>query len=970
MKKRWKITSMLAVFCLLFSLFSPFAVLAENNNASLAQAQTTNSWDPDNGSYKISTVEDLKRFRNAVNGGNTFAETTVTLESSLEIPEGGDIGSIETGKSFDGTFNGQGYTISGFADSDSGLVNTLGKDGVITDTKMVVNLNITKTGTYGIFANSQGNSGIVTKCAAEGNVKIDVDAEGGSNSVAFYGIAPVYLSGRETDNIADCYSNLNIDAKVINVGQYGNNQLTIMGIAGCQSYKRQMGAIEREFKNGRMSNCYATGTINASLTTTAGNALQPNVFGVGDVKDANYVSGLYCDTTEGHLDKIQNAAAGTDTIKTPNVSVISDAQALVNASSYAGFDFDTVWTTKSDTVMPVLQSQSKSEDPMNISVDVLVKVPQKVVPDKSTATEGPVRLFAQLEITDKIGDDDLMVVGANGEDLTKYIQNCGLKGTITSTAVGSLKSKIYYTDRTQGERAGVKYENYRFGIDYDDSKTDRTFEFNSVKFVNKDDPTQTAALKGNGKDGTVTEAEVTGNILKSKQAIKILMDKFVVDNPAESFEQKKNQLISNCWYIMTMARCGYAAPEGYYDSFYKALSSYMASLEKNPWGDLISPDVTGGIFSIGDYFKVAGAVTAIGYDPRSVGGVDCIAPMYDYDKIKEDASTNNYTAKFYALIGLDLFGTSYNFDNEQASVTDMRNKLLTELAENANKNWTGDDETNGPDMAFMLFTALAPYYNTNQDAKEAGDKLFESAQRGQDCFGGYYALDVYNPASLAQVMIGSAATGMDIFREAAYIKNGYSLIDAANIFINFDKKTTFPVQGDAYADGNLGVANYQLPQGYESALRAIGESDYQNASDRFYDMSDVKISTIAVNDLISALPAVDSITNENIEAVEAQSNAVAEKWNVLSEAQKNSINTETWDAVKAKILSLRGMKGDVNQDQVVDVKDVTRINQYIVGARELSDTEFTLADVNNDGVVDAKDVTRIQQHIVGLRSEL
>lgn len=62
----------------------------------------------------ISTLEELKAFRDEVNAGNTFKGETIELANDIDL--GGEewtpIGHYEGG-SFNGTFNGNGHTIKG-----------------------------------------------------------------------------------------------------------------------------------------------------------------------------------------------------------------------------------------------------------------------------------------------------------------------------------------------------------------------------------------------------------------------------------------------------------------------------------------------------------------------------------------------------------------------------------------------------------------------------------------------------------------------------------------------------------------------------------------------------------------------------------------------------------------------------------------------------------------------------------------
>ena len=55
--------------------------------------------------------------------------------------------------------------------------------------------------------------------------------------------------------------------------------------------------------------------------------------------------------------------------------------------------------------------------------------------------------------------------------------------------------------------------------------------------------------------------------------------------------------------------------------------------------------------------------------------------------------------------------------------------------------------------------------------------------------------------------------------------------------------------------------------------------------------------------------------------------------------------------------------GDINGDDKVNLKDVTRLKQYLLGWR-VKVVEQAL-DVNGDGKVNLKDVTRLKQHLLG-----
>ena len=75
-------------------------------------------------------------------------------------------------------------------------------------------------------------------------------------------------------------------------------------------------------------------------------------------------------------------------------------------------------------------------------------------------------------------------------------------------------------------------------------------------------------------------------------------------------------------------------------------------------------------------------------------------------------------------------------------------------------------------------------------------------------------------------------------------------------------------------------------------------------------------------------------------------------------------------ALTALILFNPGVRaftyGDVNDDGVVDVRDVVLVMRHILDLETLDETGQELADVNTDGVVDVRDAALIMQKALGL----
>ena len=56
--------------------------------------------------------------------------------------------------------------------------------------------------------------------------------------------------------------------------------------------------------------------------------------------------------------------------------------------------------------------------------------------------------------------------------------------------------------------------------------------------------------------------------------------------------------------------------------------------------------------------------------------------------------------------------------------------------------------------------------------------------------------------------------------------------------------------------------------------------------------------------------------------------------------------------------------GDTNFDGIVDILDIVRIVNQIMGNLEFNDDEFTAADFNADGIVDILDIVQIVNYIL------
>ena len=232
------------------------------NEAGFANATTTGY------TLQIGSLTELEGFRNAVNGGATFAGMTVELTADVELEDGWTpIGAFardsepETAvKSFQGTFDGNGHTISnlnndGYSPKTAVLLNnpttihdkkeySFGLFGYVSNAKFFdltltnVSINIETGSIYGdsvgaLIGYSYGTLEL------EGITVGSASTTDASAISAYDGVAGVVgrAYGTGAISITDCvnYANITTNEKGAGILGYATNSSTIT-ISGCVNY--------------------------------------------------------------------------------------------------------------------------------------------------------------------------------------------------------------------------------------------------------------------------------------------------------------------------------------------------------------------------------------------------------------------------------------------------------------------------------------------------------------------------------------------------------------------------------------------------------------------------------------------------------------------------------------------------------------------------------------------------------------
>ncbi|MBQ2875813.1 MAG: hypothetical protein IJE25_02245 [Clostridia bacterium] len=154
-------------------------------NKSIWDGVTDTSWYSESAkSFTITTPEQLAGLAKLVNEGNDFSGKTVNLGGDIYLGdrEWTPIGTLDN--NFSGTFNGNGYTVSGFIFRDPAVVyaglfgyssGTIKKLNV-TDCRVKVDSKLYGTGKVNQFhfgAIVGGNIGTVTECSAKADIKVN-----------------------------------------------------------------------------------------------------------------------------------------------------------------------------------------------------------------------------------------------------------------------------------------------------------------------------------------------------------------------------------------------------------------------------------------------------------------------------------------------------------------------------------------------------------------------------------------------------------------------------------------------------------------------------------------------------------------------------------------------------------------------------------------------------------------------------
>ena len=295
-----------------------------------------------NDPYQISTAEQLKLFRDIVNGAggqtqNRGAYAVLTADIDLNNEPWTPIGNYTEGNQiyYEGTFDGGGYTISG--------LNVTGKFRCASLFGAVKGGTIKNLTVAGNVSHNYSSTGL--DCHVGGIVGSALDAatiENCSNNCSVTGGSGDFIGGIAGSNInnariIDCYNVGTITGTIIETG----------GVTG--------------FNMGTISNCYNVGTIKMLHNSNAVGEIVGN--NVGTVKNCYYLDGTGLNAvgqnnSNGNITKTESKTAANfanDTV----LALLKAGERDNNADPWAD---ECQYLAAADKTLPVFNGQGDAHD--------------------------------------------------------------------------------------------------------------------------------------------------------------------------------------------------------------------------------------------------------------------------------------------------------------------------------------------------------------------------------------------------------------------------------------------------------------------------------------------------------------------------------------------------------------------------------------------------------------------------------
>ncbi len=225
------------------------------------------------------------------------------------------------------------------------------------------------------------------------------------------------------------------------------------------------------------------------------------------------------------------------------------------------------------------------------------------------------------------------------------------------------------------------------------------------------------------------------------------------------------------WTVMALARAGYHLP-----NVYQTYVQNVTDEVKNGKGVLADCKCT-------EASRTVLGLTAVGRDPRKIGGYNLLQPLADFDQV----ASQGINGPVWALIALDSGKYAMPQLQSAGKTQNSRKKMVDEiLSEEIGRGtgsaggWALDGSVPDPDITAMALEALSNY-RARSDVCAAVDRAVHTLSAMQKDDGGYASWGAENPESTAQVIVALTSLGISPVRQD-FVKSGHTLIGALSAY--------------------------------------------------------------------------------------------------------------------------------------------------------------------------------------------
>ena len=225
------------------------------------------------------------------------------------------------------------------------------------------------------------------------------------------------------------------------------------------------------------------------------------------------------------------------------------------------------------------------------------------------------------------------------------------------------------------------------------------------------------------------------------------------------------------WYIMTLVQ---TREDVNYGVYREALGNYIKNTE--------IPGATQRQKEALTYLAVGGDKELVkDVVDETVGALGTMSYVYGLHLLNNGAPSKKYVAQDLVRAILDM--------------------------QKAEGGWAIMGDYADIDTTAMTIQAIAPYYSSDPEVRDAVDRAFDLLGTKQLEDGSYFSFGSANPEGTAQIVLALSCIGQDAFKDERFIKNGNTLLDGILLFKTEDG-TFSHTMGGTYNQTTTGQVMY------------------------------------------------------------------------------------------------------------------------------------------------------------------